>query len=307
MGLLARNPDLDYIHPETEVYTGLWCLHAGATAFLAARLWTKLTRRHGLWWDDYILIITWLVLTINDILITIEFATGYVTPIWDTRMHILIDTTSCLTLLGQSLSKTAFAVTLLKLTRGVLWQQAFLWFCIVTMNAYNVVKMIFEWGEVCGSQADRFPYRLDFCLPKGPLDDFKKGGNAYNIMMDFTFAIFPWLIMWKLDMKKSEKWGLCVVMSLGMVVAIESAIRTHWKYQGNPKDEMYFWRLGMSAIWYSSEVAGTIIVQCVPVLRALVKDVRTTITSRRRASVERLGSTEEFELVFPDPQWYHAK
>lgn len=59
MGLLARNPDLDYVHPETEVYTGLWCLHAGATAFLAARLWTKLTRRHGLWWDDYILIIAW--------------------------------------------------------------------------------------------------------------------------------------------------------------------------------------------------------------------------------------------------------
>lgn len=92
-----------------------------------------------------------------------------------------------------------------------------------------------------------------------------------------------------------------------MVVAIESAIRTDWKYQGNPKDEMYFWRLGMSAIWYSSEVAGTIIVQCVPVLRALVNDVRTTLTSKRRASVERLASTEDFELVMPEQQWYHAK
>jgi hypothetical protein len=56
-------------------------------------------------------------------------------------MHILIDTTSCLTLLGQSLSKTAFAVTLLKLTKGVPWQQGVLWFCIVTMNAYNLVKV----------------------------------------------------------------------------------------------------------------------------------------------------------------------
>jgi hypothetical protein len=59
MGVLARNPDLDYVHPETEVYTGLWCLHAGATVFLAARLWTKLTRRHGVWYDDYILITCW--------------------------------------------------------------------------------------------------------------------------------------------------------------------------------------------------------------------------------------------------------
>lgn len=38
--------------------------------------------------------------------------------------------------------------------------------------------MIFEWGSVCGDQVDRFPYRLDFCVPKEPLDHFKKGGNG---------------------------------------------------------------------------------------------------------------------------------
>jgi len=86
-----------------------------------------------------------------------------------------------------------------------------------------------------------------------------------------------------------------------MVIAIESAVRTHWKYQGNPKDELYFWRLGMSAIWYSSEVAGTIIVQCVPVLRALVNDVRSTLPSRR------LTSTDDLELERVEQQWYHAK
>jgi hypothetical protein len=38
--------------------------------------------------------------------------------------------------------------------------------------------MLFEWSHVCGDQVDRFSYRLDICLPKGPLDDFKKGGNG---------------------------------------------------------------------------------------------------------------------------------
>jgi hypothetical protein len=38
--------------------------------------------------------------------------------------------------------------------------------------------MVFEWSHVCGEQVDRFAYRLDICLPKGPLDDFKKGGNG---------------------------------------------------------------------------------------------------------------------------------
>jgi hypothetical protein len=41
-----------------------------------------------------------------------------------------------------------------------------------------MAQMIFEWGQVCGDQVDRFSYRLNICLPKGPLDDFKKGGNG---------------------------------------------------------------------------------------------------------------------------------
>lgn len=59
MGILLRNPDLDYVHPEKDVYAGLWCLWAGATGFLALRLWAKLSRRLGLWYDDYILMVTW--------------------------------------------------------------------------------------------------------------------------------------------------------------------------------------------------------------------------------------------------------
>jgi hypothetical protein len=90
-----------------------------------------------------------------------------------------------------------------------------------------------------------------------------------------------------------------------VVIAVSTAIRTHWKYQGNKKDELYFWRLGMSVIWYSSEIAGTIIVQCVPVLRALVADVRSTLRSTLPS--RRLASTEDFEMIRADQQWYHAK
>lgn len=84
------------------------------------------------------------ILTANDIIITIEYATGYVSPEWDDRMHILIIISSCGTLLGQSLTKAAFAVTLLKLTRGFShWKicHGVLWFCITTMCSYNFVKV----------------------------------------------------------------------------------------------------------------------------------------------------------------------
>lgn len=46
-------------------------------------------------------------------------------------------------------------------------------------------------------------------------------------------------------------------------------------------DHWYIWRNAMSEIWYSGEVAGTIIVQCIPVLRPLIKDLHTSLTSKR--------------------------
>lgn len=46
------------------------------------------------------------------------------------------------------------------------------------------------------------------------------------------------------------------------------------------------WRDAISQIWYSAEVSGTIIVQCVPVLRPFIKDLHTTFTSKRLDATE---------------------
>ncbi len=108
--------------------------------------------------------------------------------------------------------------------------------------------------------------------------------SVYNIIMDFVMATFPWFITYNLDMRKVEKIGLCLTMSLGMIVAIIAAIRTGWKDGGNPKDEWYFWRNAHSNVWYSSEIVGTIIVQCIPVLRPLIRDIHTSLTSKKLAS-----------------------
>jgi hypothetical protein len=73
-----------------------------------------------------------------------------------------------------------------------------------------------------------------------------------------------------------------------MIVAIVSAVRTGWKDEGNAKDQWYFWRNAHSNIWYSSEIVGTIIVQCIPVLRPLLRDIHTSLTSRKLPSIHDL-------------------
>ena len=116
------------------------------------------------------------ILAVNNSLISLEFATGYVTDTWDDRMHILINITSCGTLIGQSLTKTAFGVTLLKLTKG--WQQWIIWFCIATMNAYMISKVILQWAKICGKKSYDVWYRLDLCLEPTFRENFKEGGNG---------------------------------------------------------------------------------------------------------------------------------
>lgn len=99
-------------------------------------------------------------------------------------MHILINITSCGTLIGQALTKTAFAVTLLKLTKD--WQRWVLWFCIASMNSYMIIKVFFQWAKVCGKPSYDNWYRFDMCLQPKFRDDFKEGGNGERRAEDIT-------------------------------------------------------------------------------------------------------------------------
>lgn len=56
MNFPRDDDDVVYYNPAGEIYTGLWILFAASSVFLALRLWCKLTRRHGLWYDDYVLL-----------------------------------------------------------------------------------------------------------------------------------------------------------------------------------------------------------------------------------------------------------
>ena len=51
-----------FVDPSLEMNLGLWFLFAGATIFLALRLYCKAIRRNPLWYDDYILLASWVSL-----------------------------------------------------------------------------------------------------------------------------------------------------------------------------------------------------------------------------------------------------
>lgn len=115
---------------------------------------------------------------ITDILITIEYATGYSGGHWNDRMHMLINTSSIGTVIGQAVSKTAFAVTLLRMVESR-WQVALLWFCIITMDGIAFSKCIFQWAKLCGKDDYQQWYRIQGpCLDNTFDNDWKEIGNS---------------------------------------------------------------------------------------------------------------------------------
>lgn len=130
-----------------------------------------------------------MIVIFNDVLISVEFATGYVTKgEWDDRMHILINISSCGTLVGQAISKTAFAVSLLRMTER--WQQYILWFIIVTMNSYMFIKVIFQWARQCDDTDYDVWYRPNYCVDSKFLDKFKEGGNSKVPHLAGTYHVY---------------------------------------------------------------------------------------------------------------------
>lgn len=179
-----------------------------------------------------------MVLLATNIFITVELRTGYVSETWDDRMLILVSISSCLITVGQTLSKTAFAVTLLRITES--WQRYALWVIIVSLNLYLVILLFLNWVNYCGQ--DAYWWKMpSVCAPYDTVFQIKIGQNGeslptrascragaqvfgadrsravFNIIIDFVLSLFPWLVTWKLRIERYEKVGLCVAMSLGTV------------------------------------------------------------------------------------------
>ena len=119
-----------------------------------------------------------MVLLATNIFITVELATGYVSKTWDDRMLILVSISSCLITVGQTLSKTAFAVTLLRITES--WQRCTLWVIIVSLNLYLVILLFLNWVDYCGQK----PYWWKMpgvCAPYETIFQIKIGQNGESL------------------------------------------------------------------------------------------------------------------------------
>jgi hypothetical protein len=134
-------------------------------------------------------------------------------------------------LFSVPLSKASFCFTLLRLT-VVPWQQKLLWSIIITVQLIfystavitlvqcNPIYKLWDMtlpGKCWDNRIVIYYSMFVGCKPSpcsiGPSQPLIT--TAYSALMDFLLAICPWLIIHKLQMKRREKWGIILAMSLG--------------------------------------------------------------------------------------------
>ncbi|KAK4444825.1 hypothetical protein QBC34DRAFT_498002 [Podospora aff. communis PSN243] len=258
-----------------------WSLTCLAAIFLGLRVYCKMIRHRFLWWDDWILIAAWVTLAIDSALATVMVVDHtYGRHTWDFRTPdldqfvLIVAVRATFTVAAIAWTKTAFAITLLRLSDG--WMKKVLWFIIVTMNIALAITAMTFWVQCTPLEKSWKPSIPGSCKDPTPKLHYDIFSGACSAACDFVLALLPWKLLLGLQLKKTEKFGAAIAMSMGFLAGIAGVIKTV-KLPKLASPDMY--DAADLVIWDISEAAVSMIGACLPVLRTLIRDVRSTIRS----------------------------
>lgn len=206
-----------------EILAVSWVLTASSALFLGTRIYVKCTAHRGLWWDDHFLLASWLMLAAFSASTTYSTTVGLGSHVGSlatqdyqgASLQLMVIIATVFSVLGAAWSKTSFALTLLRITKGpVNW---LVWVVIISLNVILTFNVIIQFIWCSPSAAAWTAIHGARCWPRAVSVDYTIFAAAYSAGMDFILAVIPWAIIMKLKMEPKEKIGVAVCMSLGFV------------------------------------------------------------------------------------------
>ncbi|KAL4795831.1 hypothetical protein BDV19DRAFT_388854 [Aspergillus venezuelensis] len=115
---------------------------------------------------------------------------------------------------------------------------------------------------------------------------------SFNSFSDALLATYPVHLFWKLQMKLRIKVALSVLMGLGWIAAVCSAVKTYELKALTEKSDIT-WAQPSLLIWASTEAWIVIVVGCVPPIRPLMERILVRLgLSSKKTSTPRYGYYE---------------
>ncbi|KAJ0160794.1 hypothetical protein CTA2_7276 [Colletotrichum tanaceti] len=257
-----------------------WFLCFFCGAFLALRVYAKLSRGQKLWWDDYIMMFSWTCLFVESVITQMGVNLGFGRHYYDIQPQTNLLTIALYTSVGASVScfastgsKVGFGVTLLRLTTG--WHRASVWFAVVTLTVVMLPSATMTWLK-CTPLRKNFNRQMEgSCWDESVTLDYGIFNAAWCAAMDFALALVPWKLIWGMRLRRHEKLAVCFAMSLGWLTGVCAIIKGVYLVQLEQGD--FFFNGKDFTIWTAVETATAIVGSSIPVLRVFIQEKASTL------------------------------
>ncbi|KAK4096346.1 hypothetical protein N658DRAFT_511291 [Parathielavia hyrcaniae] len=252
----------------------MWLLAGLVFFFLVLRLYTRIVCLASYGLDDHVYIVAFVFLLIFTIFTHLAGQYGFgqtMDEIGSMDLAVKATLYECIgqafAIVGMAIAKASLGFFLLRLVT-IPWHRIAIRSAMLLVMLASIAQVLCFWLSCVPLN---FVY--DRRIPGGycPIDTRP---TSYilcvsTVLVDFFFAIFPWIIVWPLQMPQREKYTIAGSMSLGLIAAAAGIKRTtevEGLYTANYlKDSV-----GL-IVWSSAEMAVTLICIGIPVCRPLYK------------------------------------
>ncbi|OAQ65979.1 hypothetical protein VFPPC_14271 [Pochonia chlamydosporia 170] len=265
----------------------LWVATVLPTLFVLMRCYTRVCLRRVFGLDDYFMVAAVMLLIAYAAVLTVAADKGlgrhleYVAqnPKNVLDVALLSFVSQPLVIMSCAFGKTSFALTLIRVA-AQRWVIVVLWFMIISMNVLHILISIFVFTRCDDPRHLWNPTIPSKCWSAEVFDNLSLFIGSYSAATDFILALLPWAILWKLQMKKREKFGVAIAMSLGIFAGSIAIIKIqHLVANSDDKDITYSLA---SLLWWAGVENGVILLgACVPTLRPLLRKVFPGSSARR--------------------------
>ncbi|KAH6663969.1 hypothetical protein F5X68DRAFT_251174 [Plectosphaerella plurivora] len=257
------------------ILASVWSLVPAALIFMGLRFYCKLREGRRLWWDDWALLFSWVMVAVAATLASVAVSLGLgrhmgTIPTQNVSKMApigLIMTT--LIQIGAIWSKISFALTLLRITEG--YMRLIVWSAIVSINIFMGLSAVFSWIG-CGQASERL--NISNCVNAVVVLDYGMFAAIFSGVMDIVLALLPWKLLWKLQMQLKEKMGVALAMSMGIFAGITGIIKASKRLSFSDPD--FTFNAAEFLVWAVAEISVTIMAASIPALRVLVRDAKSS-------------------------------
>ncbi|KAG8163559.1 hypothetical protein KVR01_006856 [Diaporthe batatas] len=208
-----------YIEPKIDVLGWVMTILSGTVVGL--RIYNKFRRRMRLWWDDYIVIVAWILFLAFTIVTVLEARNGLgrhvtnLTPQTIREFALLATIASTINIAVTAVARIGFAVSLLRIADG--WPRLFTWFVIFASNIVSGLSGLFLWVQCTPIRKnwDTLPY--GYCWSPRVRVAIPIMNTAVGGILDLFISLVGLYVVRKTTSKQRDWVGALVLTALGVL------------------------------------------------------------------------------------------